>query len=312
MNNITTSHDVIQVEHLSKAYGEVKAVQDVTFNVRRGEIFGLLGPNGAGKTTTLSIIEGLRRADGGSVAVLQMDIDQDAPSIKQRIGVQLQSTSLLPDLTAVEQVELMAQLYGKPVSREGALSMLDQVGLADKANAFPGKLSGGQRQRLALALALVNDPELIFLDEPTTGLDPQSRRVLWEMIQELQAQGRTIILTTHYMEEAETLCHRVGIIDHGQLIALDTPAALISRLEGLSSITTSAYLPLDELHLLPGVATVRHEGESIRIQTADVIATLEALMKLAGQHDTTLSDLHIQQPSLEDVFLNLTGRTIRN
>jgi ABC-2 type transport system ATP-binding protein len=183
--------------------------------------------------------------------------------------------------------------------------------LDQKVNAFPDKLSGGQQQRLALALALVNDPEIVFLDEPTTGLDPQSRRALWEIIQNLKAKDKTVILTTHYMEEAEALCHRVGIIDHGKIIALGTPGDLVNQLEDLSTITTSAHLPLETIQEFQNVTKAEHDGELIRIQTADISTTLSDLLALSKHANVSLKDIHITQPSLEDVFLQLTGRTIR-
>lgn len=248
----------IQIENLKKSYGTVQAVNDLSFTVQRGEIFGLLGPNGAGKSTTLSILQGLRAADAGRVEVLGLNFATHVAHIKQRVGVQLQRTSLLNEFSALAQVELFAQLYGRALSRVNALELLERVALKDKAHARPNKLSGGQQQRLALALALVNDPELIFLDEPTAGLDPQARRNLWELVQQLRAEGRTVLLTTHYIEEAEALCDRVGIIDHGQLLALDPPPALIRRF-----FNPAANLP--------------------------------------GQ----------RAPNLEDVFLQLTGRALR-
>jgi ABC-2 type transport system ATP-binding protein len=309
---ILSSDFVIQVENLSKSYGDVKAVAGISFSVGQGEIFGFLGPNGAGKTTTLSILEGLRKADGGRVTVLGMDVNTAAVQIKQRIGVQLQNTSLLPDLTVVEQVKLFATLYGRPLSHNDCLDLLEWVGLVEKASALPGKLSGGQQQRLALVLALINEPEIVFLDEPTSGLDPQSRRALWTLIRECRERGRTVVLTTHYMEEAEALCHRVGIIDHGKLVALDTPGALISRLEGVSSITMPDYLSLEQVRALAGAVEAQHEGELIRIQTKDVMRTLGALIALAQERGISLGDLHLKQPSLEDVFLKLTGHTIRD
>ncbi len=303
--------NAVQVENLVKAYGDVKAVNDITFAVSQGEIFGLLGPNGAGKSTTLSILQGLRCADHGRVAVLGLDIDTHATQIKRRIGVQLQRTSLLPDLTALEQIELFARLYGRDLNRVNALKLLERVALTEKAKALPAKLSGGQQQRLALALALVNDPELIFLDEPTAGLDPQARHNLWDIVRGLRDDGRTVVLTTHYLEEAEALCHRVGIIDHGQLLALDTPGGLVNAHVGQSAITTAAPLPAESVRALPGVRLLQQDGQLLRIQTDDVATTSSALLNLARQLGHTLHDLHIQQPSLEDVFLKLTGRTLR-
>jgi ABC-2 type transport system ATP-binding protein len=303
---------VIGVDNISKSFGSLKAVDALSFEVYRGEIFGLLGPNGAGKTTTLTIIEGLRSADAGSVGVLGMEISTDAPAIKARIGVQLQSTSLLPDLEAIEQVMLFSRLYAKPFDLSGAQSLLERFDLGEKARSRPGKLSGGQEKRLAIALALINDPEIILLDEPTTGLDPQSRRMLWRFIRDLQVQGRTIVLTTHYMEEAEALCDRVGIIDHGSLLALDTPVHLIDQLEGLSTISTSAPMSLDSVREIPGVVEVNSDGEVIHVQSRDVVLTLEGLLGQSKRLGVSLGNLHIRQPSLEDVFLQLTGRTIRN
>jgi ABC-2 type transport system ATP-binding protein len=246
------------------------------------------------------------------VTVLGMDVNTSAAQVKRRIGVQLQSTSLLPDLTVIEQVRLFADLYGCRMARTDGLALLKRVGLAEKAAALPGKLSGGQRQRLALALALVNEPDILFLDEPTRGLDPQSRRALWGLIRECRERASTVVLTTHYMEEAEALCHRIGIIDHGRLIALDSPGALVNQLDGLSSITMPAHVSLDAVQTLPGVAQAQHDGDVIRVQTADVPATLGALIAWSRERDVSLGDLHIKQPSLEDVFLKLTGYTIRN
>lgn len=302
---------VIRVEGLSKFYGDVAAVVGLSFNVRKGEIFGFLGPNGAGKTTTLNILESLRKADSGRVTVLGMDVNTSARSIKRRIGVQLQSTSLLPGLTVFEQVQLFARLYGCWPGRGEIVSLLQQVGLAEKTSALPDTLSGGQQQRLSLALALINRPEIVFLDEPTTGLDPQSRRVLWEIIRELRNRGKTVVLTTHYMEEAEALCDRVGIIDCGKLVALDTPGALINSLAGVSSITTSAYVPLDGIRALPYISDMQRDGARLTLQTNDVAMALRSILDLAEQHEVNLNDLHVKQPNLEDVFLNLTGRTIR-
>ena len=312
MSSIQNPENVIQVDKLSKSYGNVNAVNDMSFCVKKGEIFGFLGPNGAGKTTTLSILEGLRKLDSGRVRVLGMDVKINAKSIKSQIGVQLQSTSLLPSLTVFEQVQLFSRLYGCQLNHHEMMSLLEQVGLENKAKTLPDNLSGGQRQRLALALALVNQPKIVFLDEPTTGLDPQSRRVLWSLIRELCDQNKTVVLTTHYMEEAEALCHRVGIVDNGRLVALDTPSNLITNLAGVSSITTSANLPLDEFQQLLTVIQAQHDGNKLTILTLDVAATLRSILDLAEKHCVSLNDLHIQQPNLEDVFLNLTGNKIRS
>jgi len=303
---------VIEVDNLVKDYPGVRAVDGVSFSVSAGEIFGLLGPNGAGKTTILNVLQGLRKATSGQVSVFGLDINKDTNTIKRRIGVQLQRTSLLPDLNALEQVELFTRLYGYPFNRAKALDLLQRVALVDKAKALPNQMSGGQQQRLALALALVNDPEIVFLDEPTAGLDPQARHALWDLIRTLREDERTVVLTTHYMEEAETLCHRVGILDHGKLLALDTPGGLINQLGGLSSITTAAPLPIEQVRLLPGVRTAQLEGNLRRIQTDNVSVTSGALLELARQQDVMLHDLHVRQPNLEDVFLHMTGRTLRD
>jgi ABC-2 type transport system ATP-binding protein len=207
---------------------------------------------------------------------------------------------------------LFSRLYGQRFGLSEAQSLLERFDLGEKARSRPGKLSGGQEKRLAIALALINDPEIIFLDEPTTGLDPQSRRMLWRFIRDLQVQGRTIVLTTHYMEEAEALCDRVGIIDHGSLLALDTPVHLIDQLEGLSTISTSAPMSLDSVREIPGVVDVNSDGEVIHVQSRDVVLTLEGLLGQSKRLGVSLGNLHIRQPSLEDVFLQLTGRTIRN
>ncbi len=272
----------------------------------------MLGPNGAGKTTTLTIIEGLRSADAGSVGVLGMDISTDAPAIKARIGVQLQSTSLLPDLEAIEQLMLFSRLYSKPFDLSEAQSLLERFDLGEKARSRPGKLSGGQQKRLAIALALISDPDIILLDEPTGGLDPQSRRMLWDFIRDLQTQGRTIVLTTHYMEEAEALCNRVGIIDQGSLLALDAPLHLIEKLEGLSTISTSAPMSPDSVREIPGVVEANFDVDAVHLQSRDVVVTLEGLLEQSKRLGVSLGNLHIRQPNLEDVFLQLTGRTIRN
>lgn len=314
MNNAEnqSSEYVVQVENISKSYDKVKADNGLSFTVKKGEIFGFLGPNGAGKTTTLSILEGLHKADSGQVAILGMDITTKAKSIKRRIGVQLQSTSLLPDLTVCKQIQLFARLYGYNPDKDEIMDLLQRVGLTLKASAQPDKLSGGQQQRLSLALALINQPEIIFLDEPTTGLDPQSRHALWDIIRELKNRGKTVVLTTHYMEEAVTLCDRVGIIDHGKLVALDTPGMLINSLAGFSTITTSANLLPAEIETLPSVEKIQHNGTQIILQTKNVVMTLRSIIDLAEQNNVTINDLQIKQPNLEDVFLNLTGRMMRN
>jgi ABC-2 type transport system ATP-binding protein len=307
---VSTDFD-IQVENVYKSYGDVKALIDVSFNVNKGEIFGLLGPNGAGKTTILSIIECLREQDGGSVSVLNMDTRTNANIIKRKIGVQLQNTSLIPDLKVVEQLQLYSKLYQKRMDANELLELLKEVGLTEKANTLPKKLSGGQRQRLALAIALINDPEILFLDEPTVGLDVQSRHKLWDIILDYHKKGRTIILTTHYIEEAENLCNRVGIIDHGKLISIGAPRTLINKLSGLSTITLSSNISLDVLKTFSNEFNSEYKKNTIKIETKNIINTLSLIVDLIKEHNISVDELHIEHPNLEDVFLKLTGRSIR-
>lgn len=306
------SEHAIEVHQITKRYGAIQALNDVSFSVRRGEIFALLGPNGAGKTTTLSIIEGIRRADSGSVQVLGMDMATHARQIKRRIGVQLQTTSLLPDLPVIEQVWLFGRLYGVAMNHTHALALLDLFGLREQAHRLPEHLSGGQRQRLALAIALVNDPEILFLDEPTSGLDPQSRRTLWDIIRRLRDEGRTIVLTTHYMEEAAMLAHRVGIIDAGKLLALGTPGELIRQLNRPTAITLPDIFPVEALATLPAIVAINREGGRAVLYTQDEPRSYQALMQLAHERGLSLNDVRIQPPTLEDVFLHLTGHTLTN
>lgn len=301
----------IELQNLSKAYGKTTVVNNVSLSIEHGEIFGLLGPNGAGKTTTLSMIEGLRQPDSGRVRVMGLDMATQPLRIKQQIGVQLQSTSLLPDVTVIEQLRLFGRLYGVRLTNEMIDTLLERVMLTEKRHAVSNKLSGGQQQRLSLAIALVNDPEIIFLDEPTAGLDPQSRHVLWEIVQGLSDEGRTVVLTTHYMEEAQALAHRVGILDHGELLAVDTPAALINEIGGLSTITVNLPMSDDTLRQVDGVQSVSSFGKQKRILTGSVTRTNTALMQLAAEQGIMFDEWHVQQPSLEDVFLKLTGRSLR-
>ncbi|MCX7858509.1 MAG: ABC transporter ATP-binding protein [Chloroflexus sp.] len=306
------SEHAIEVHQITKRYGAIQALNGVSFNVRRGEIFALLGPNGAGKTTTLSIIEGIRQADGGSVQVLGMDMDTRARQIKRRIGVQLQTTSLLPDLPVADQMWLFGSLYGVAMKRSHVLALLELFGLREQAHRLPDHLSGGQRQRLALAIALVNDPEILVLDEPTSGLDPQSRRTLWDIIRKLRDEGRTIVLTTHYMEEAATLAHRVGIIEAGKLLALGTPGELIKQLHQPTAITLSDIFPVEALAALPAIVEIKRESGRVVLYTYDEPLSYQALMELARERGLALNDVRIQPPTLEDVFLQLTGYRLTN
>jgi ABC-2 type transport system ATP-binding protein len=304
--------DAIAVQELRKYYGDTKAVDGISFAVHQGEVFGMLGPNGAGKTTTVEIIEGLRVADSGQVSVLEMDVRKEAGKIKARIGVQLQTTALYPLLTVREVIDLFRSFYPGPV-RDTAY-VIDLVNLREKQNTRSQELSGGQQQRLSMALALVNRPDIIFLDEPTTGLDPQGRRKMWDVIQQVSGEGTTVFLTTHYMEEAQRLCDRVAIIDQGKIIALDAPDELINTHFEESAIEfelNGGTLTQASLDQLAGVTTVRQDGKAITLYSQAVPQTLSDLTDLGKAHDLTLDDLHVRRATLEDVFLKLTGRRIR-
>ena len=303
---------VINVEHLVKSYGAVKAVNDISFEVGQGEVFGMLGPNGAGKTTTVEIIEGLRQADSGKISVLGLDIARAPTRIKQKIGIQLQAPSLLPLLRVEELLSLFAGFFthSLPVSE-----VLEMLALTDSRKVLVKNLSGGQQQRLSVAMALINDPDIAFLDEPTTGLDPQSRRDLWAVIENMSKKGKTIFLTTHYMEEAERLCDRVAIIDHGQIIAIGSPEELIKNHFEEKAIQFEMEPPPQSLILetLPGTISVAIDVNDVVIYSNDITATMSAVLKYAEKIDATkqLKDLHVREATLEDVFLKLTGRRIR-
>ncbi|HKD76147.1 MAG TPA: ABC transporter ATP-binding protein, partial [Ktedonobacterales bacterium] len=311
-HSLADSAAVIAVSNLVKRYGKFTAVNGISFTVRQGEIFGFLGPNGAGKTTTLEIIEGIRAQDGGEVNVLGLDVRRHRRTVQARIGVQLQATTLFPELTVQELIALFGSFYPHPLKTD---ELIREVALEEKADTRPPDLSGGQRQRLALALALVNDPAVLFLDEPTTGLDPQSRRMLWDTIARLRERGKAIVLTTHFMDEAQALCDRIAIIDHGQIIAQDTPAGLIGLLNASSTIEcTITGTGIDEsaLRALPGVTAVRSGAERLLLYTGSSEDTLIALLRLAATHEVKIDHLQIHAPTLEDVFLQLTGRQLRD
>jgi ABC-2 type transport system ATP-binding protein len=307
----TNDTTAVQVQGLTKRYGQFMAVNGVDFSIRPGEIFGVLGPNGAGKTTTLEMIEGIRTPDGGTVTVLGMDIRRQRRAIQGRIGVQLQATALFPELRVGETITLFGAIYPHPRSVD---NLLREVNLSEKRNAFPQDLSGGQRQRLALALALVNDPAIVFLDEPTTGLDPQSRHMLWDTVLALRERGKTIVLTTHFMDEAQTLCDRIAIMDHGQIIAQDTPAGLISMLGASAAVACAVdpvLVPTPALRTLPAVTDIRDGLDDRLLFTDDAETTLVALLQLASSKGAKVERLQIHAPTLEDVFLKLTGRALR-
>ena len=302
---------VIRVTDLKKHYGDVKAVDGVSFEVARGEVFGMLGPNGAGKTTTIEVLEGLRPPDSGTVEVFGLDVRKHPRSIKQRIGVQLQSVSLYPRLTVTELLDLFGSFFAKRVPTQ---QLIDAVDLGERAKAYSMNLSGGQQQRLSIALALVNDPELVFLDEPTTGLDPQARRSLWDLVKGLQAKGKSVMLTTHYMEEAAELCDRVAIMDHGRILEMGTVPELIGRRfkERAVFFDSTPKLPAERLGKLGGVTRAAQEDGQTVLYSNAVPDTIGGLLAMADELDAEPQNLGIRQATLEDVFLDLTGRALRD
>ena len=292
----------------------VDAVDGLDLEVRAGECFGLLGPNGAGKTTTIEILEGLLPPTSGEVEILGQRWDAQADTLRQRIGISLQETRFAEKLSVRETLVLFRSFYRRGLRPEEALAL---VSLQEKSGAWVGKLSGGQRQRLAVACALVGDPELLFLDEPTTGLDPQSRRALWEVLRELRARGRTILLTTHYMDEAERLCDRVAVVDHGRVIALGSPAELVARLGGEHVVEFALEAGADGLReedyrALPGVSGARIDLEGVALTVTEPHVTLPALLERLGRERLALARLATRHVSLEDVFVDLTGRHLRD
>ncbi len=302
---------MVDVRNLVKSYHHKTVVKNVSFAVRQAEIFGVLGPNGAGKTTALEMIEGIRTPDSGTAIVAGLDVRRQKSAVQRVIGVQLQATTLFPELTLLETLRFFAALYPKALDPRQSLS---GVALEEKARAHPQELSGGQRQRLALAIALVNDPQVLFLDEPTAGLDPQSRRMLWDIVLRLREQGKTILLTTHFMDEAQLLCDRIAIMDNGQIIALDTAAGLIGRLGAQATLDCrlDGRATKSDIEGLDGVTGVRQANERYIIYTNAMQSTLVALLAYTGANGITLADLQVRAPTLEDVFLELTGRELRS
>jgi len=302
----------ILVKDLRKSYGNVEALRGIDIQIESGEVFGLLGPNGAGKTTTIEILEGLRSRTGGQVSVLGFDPALQSKDIKNRIGVCLQATNLPDKIEVHEALDLFAAFYDKQADRD---KLLKRLQLWEKKDAFYKSLSGGQKQRVALALALLNDPALLFLDEPTTGLDPQVRHEIHGVIQELKEDRRSILITTHYIDEAERLCDRVAIIDNGKIIEQGSPREIQQRILGLTlvEVTTNEVMPIEQLPegLRNEKHTVRDDGRTLAMQTNSPAATIVELVKWIDQLGLKLLDIHLKRPTLEDVFIELTGRRLR-
>jgi ABC-2 type transport system ATP-binding protein len=305
-----TSQPVIHAASIRKAYGHTVAVDDVSFDVQAGEIFGLIGPNGAGKTTTMECVDGLRTPDRGLISVLGLDPRRDMYALQERIGVQLQEAQLQKRIKVGEAVGLWASLYRKPVDGD---RLIEQLGLSDKRNAWFMTLSGGQKQRLFIALALINDPELVFLDELTTGLDPQARRAIWDLVRGIRQRGKTVFLTTHLMEEAERLCDRVAIIDHGRIVDIGTPAELVQRHcpERTVILLTDDSTAAERFRAMPQVQSVSCEGLELTIRGLGGDLVTHVIQCLA-ENRMRVIDFRTELPTLEDVFLKLTGHTIRD
>jgi len=299
---------IIEVKNLLKKYNGLKAVDNISFSVKEGETFGILGPNGAGKTTTLEIIEGIRKPSKGKAFVDGLSIKKDKEKIKEIMGVQLQSSAFFEYLTVKEILTLFADLYANPADID---KILKNVKLEAKSKSYADKLSGGQKQRLSIAAALVNNPKVIFLDEPTTGLDPQARRNLWRLIKNIQKKGQTIVITTHYMEEAEYLCDRVAIMDNGKIIALDSPRGLIksSGIKSKIMFRTVEDIPQSLIKTCRG--RVEKKDHTIVIETKNPEKGLHNLMEYVEKEKIEIVDLRIMQPTLEDVFIKLTGKKLR-
>jgi ABC-2 type transport system ATP-binding protein len=301
---------VIRVSGIRKTYGRIVAIDDVSFDVEAGEIFGLIGPNGAGKTTTLECVEGLRTPDRGSISVLGLDPFRQARRLQDRIGVQLQAAQLQKRIKVWEAVDLWASLYTRHLNGD---ELLEQLGLTEKRNAWFMTLSGGQKQRLFIALALINDPELVFLDELTTGLDPQARRAIWELVRGIRKRGKTVFLTTHLMEEAERLCDRVAILEHGRIVDVDTPARLVHRHCPERTIVLASDDRSAEEHFrrLPNVESVSRSNGHLTINGSGEDLVTHVIQCLSEKH-IRVTDFRTIVPTLEDVFLRLTGHSIRD
>ena len=308
MNHVARA--VVQVSSIRKTYGKTIAVEDVSFDVNDGEIFGLIGPNGAGKTTTMECVEGIRRPNSGSITVLGLDPIRDVYELQERIGVQLQQAQLQKRIKVWEAVQLWASLYRKPITLGDQL--LDQLGLVDKRDAWFMTLSGGQKQRLFIALALINDPEVVFLDELTTGLDPQARRKIWDLVRDIRARGKTVFLTTHLMEEAERLCDRVAIMDHARIIDIDQPQRLVDKYcpeRSVTLATVDAHAP-ECLARISDSPVIRQDSRYTVRGTGDRFVS--DVIRCLSENHITVTDFRTETPNLEDVFLKLTGHSIRD
>ena len=305
-----SQQSMINVNNVTAAYGALTALKGVSLDVQKGEIFGLLGPNGAGKTTLLASVEGLHKPKQGEVYVGGISVQTDPAATKRQLGIQLQKTALLDDLTVAELVEVYAALYEVYLTSKEIDTLLARFDLVEKRNTLARRLSGGQQQRLALAVAIANDPQIVLLDEPTSALDPHARRAVWDIVRQLHDEGRTIVLTTHAMEEAEALCGRIAIIDRGQIVACDTPSALIANLRLNSMLKATVELPLEQVRALPEVSAARYTGQHLEVETARPEVTLTALHELAARLGRSIRDVALRQPNLEDVFLKLTGRAL--
>ncbi len=309
--NPAVPEPIVQVSSLSKSYGPVEAIRSVSFEISEGEVFGLLGPNGAGKTSTVEILEGMRTADSGSVRVCGFDPQMAGAEFQRSIGAVLQATALPEKILVDEALEMFCGFYGRRVD---TAALLARFGLTEKRKTFYGALSGGQKQRLALALALAHQPHMLFLDEPTAGLDPQARREIYTIVEELRAEKKTLLLTTHYIEEAERLCDRVAIMDHGRVIALGTPRELKARSAGTSRIEVRLSQPESEATLLKldGVSECLRANGAYVLRSTRPPQTIVALVKYLETFGNELQSLEVASPSLEDVFIELTGRRLRD
>ncbi len=306
------NNTIIKVDQLRKVYGSTVAVDNISFEVKKGEIFGMVGPNGAGKTTTIECVEGLRTPESGDIQVLGLNSQQDGYALRPRIGIQLQESALSHRLKVWEALDLFASFYPRSIKWQ---DLIEQFGLEDSRNKPFAKLSGGQKQRLFIALALINDPELIFLDELTTGLDPQARHTMWDMVTDIRDRDKTICLTTHFMEEAERLCDRVVIMDHGKIIAIDTPGNLIRNLNAenrvIFTVDSDFKLEISNMKKLQGIRQVDEIGDRIVVYGKSEKLVVEVVNFLSS-NSVKFRDLRTEQPNLEDVFLGLTGKKIKD